>query len=95
MEDPGRQKFVLAESIVDDEVNDVCEYLPPETRRRDRQHKLSVVLPPARSRSPVTVQEWVAALPDHAEEDRENDSTSDESEDAQENDTLTLGAEGD
>ena len=99
MEDLGRQKFVLAESIVDDdlddEVNDVCETLPPETMRRDRQHKLSVVLPPARSRSPVTVQEWVAALPDHAEEDREKDSTSDESEDEEETDTFTLGAEGD
>ena len=39
-----------------------------EIREKDRQHKLSVVLPSGRSRSPVTVQEWVAALPDHAED---------------------------
>ena len=36
------------------------------------RHKLSVVMPSqhTRARSPVTVQEWVAALPDNNQEDR-------------------------
>ena len=106
MENRTRKEFVLAtekpDESLDDEVNDLVE---KETMRKDRQHKLSVVLPPVRSRSPVTVQEWVAALPDHTEEENEKDDTendnsdkedsqSEESEDEQERDTFTLGAEG-
>ena len=83
--------------------------LAKEIREKDRQHKLSVVLPSGRSRSPVTVQEWVAALPDHAEDGfeknmhdikidsgDETDSLSAEDSDNEEEkeDTFTLGAEG-
>ena len=109
MENRTRKKFVFAtekaDESLDDEVNDLHGNVAKETMRKDRQHKLSVVLPPVRSRSPVTVQEWVAALPDHTEEENEKDDTendnsdkedsqSEESEDEQERDTFTLGAEG-
>ena len=109
MENRTRKKFVLAkeepDKSLDDEVNDLDGNVAKETIRKDRQHKLSVVLPPVRSRSPVTVQEWVAALPDHAEEENEKDYDendtnneedyqSEESEDEEERDTFTLGAEG-
>ena len=109
MENRTRKKFVLAtekaDESLDDEVNVLVDNFAKETMRNDRQHKLSVVLPPVRSRSPVTVQEWVAALPDHAEEENEKDdaendnsdeedSQSEESEDELDRDTFTLGAEG-
>ena len=102
MEDDTRQKIVVDENQNDeDEETENHKYINTETMRKDRQHKLSVVLPPARSRSPVTVQEWVAALPDHAEDEHEiyfnkeeKDSESEESEDERERDMFTLGAEG-
>ena len=105
----SKQRFILATDIANDnldvEVTDICDQLDTDIGSRDRQHKLSVVLPQTRSRSPVTVQEWVAALPDHAEEEDEKDESetenggndeyeSEESEDEQETDTLILGAEG-
>ena len=62
---------------------------------------LAVLCTDTRSKSPVTVQEWVAALPDHAEEEHEKyfnkegkESDSEESEDEQESDMFSLGAEG-
>ena len=61
MEELGRHNFVLDVDL-DDEVTNVCEDLPVETIRKDRQHKLIVVLPPARSISPVTVQGWLLFL---------------------------------
>ena len=109
MENRTRKEFVLAtekaDESLDDEVNDLVDNFAKETMRKDRQHKLSVVLPPVRSRSPVTVQEWVAALPDYAEEENEKDydendtndeevNQSEESEDQEESDTFTLGTEG-
>ena len=109
MENQTRKTFVLTSEEVNEnldvEVNDLDENVAKVTIRKDRQHRLSVVLPHVRSRSPVTVQEWVATLPDHAEEENEKDdaendnsdeenSQSEESEDEQERDTFTLGAEG-
>ena len=54
------------------------------SKERGSQHKLSVVIPSQhkRARSPVTVQEWVAALPDHNEEEEGEDDSQ-----------LVLGAE--
>ena len=54
---------------------------------------LTVLCRDTRSKSPVTVQEWVAALvsEDRVEEDREDDV---KEETLEENDNLTLGAEG-
>jgi len=54
---------------------------------------LRVVFPQTRSKSPVTVQEWVAALPDGSQdrEEEERDHTEDCIE--EETDNLTLGAE--
>jgi len=53
---------------------------------------LTVLCRDTRSKSPVTVQEWVAALvsEDRVEEDREDDA---KEETLEENDNLTLGAE--
>ena len=70
------------------EVND----LDQENIDSDKQHKLNVLLPPTRSRSPVTVQEWVASLPDPADE--EDEYSSEESDEDEDGDTFTLGAEG-
>ena len=87
MENRTRKKFVLAkeepDKSLDDEVNDLDGNVAKETIRKDRQHKLSVVLPPVRSRSPVTVQECLAALPDHAEETDEKDDTENDNNDYQ------------
>ena len=54
-------------------------------------HKLSVVIPTKhkRARSPVTVQEWVAALPDHNEEEEDRG----EEEEGEDDSQLVLGAE--
>ena len=54
-------------------------------------HKLSVVIPTKhkRARSPVTVQEWVAALPDHNEEEEDRGEVEEGEDDSQ----LVLGAE--
>jgi len=53
---------------------------------------LAVLCTDTRSKSPVTVQEWVAALvPDRVEEEEREDSVKEES--SEENDNLTLGAE--
>ena len=54
-------------------------------------HKLSVVMPSnhKRARSPVTVQEWVAALPDHNEEEEDRG----EEEEGEDDSQLVLGAE--
>jgi len=108
MNDVKKQVFNLSTDIVtdnlDDEVNDISDTVTKERGCADRQHKLSVVLPPTRSRSPVTVQEWVAALPDHAEEDEDKHEVSDDNEetdecetgsteDEHETDNLSLGAE--
>lgn len=53
---------------------------------------LAVLCTDTRSKSPVTVQEWVAALvPDRVEEEEREDAVKEES--SEENDNLTLGAE--
>ena len=110
MEGIIKQEFLLATTLAtdatEDEVNDICDNFTDKLGHKDRQHKLSVVLPPTRSRSPVTVQEWVAALPDHAEEEEEKDDIGDDKEETEdhesvkneadnepETDTLHLGAE--
>lgn len=61
------------------------------SKERGSQHKLSVVIPSQhkRARSPVTVQEWVAALPDHNEEEEERG----EEEEGEDDSQLVLGAE--
>ena len=58
--------------------------------------KLSLKLPPARMRckSPVTVQEWVAALPDLHEEEEIGLKEDTRGEMGHHLDTLSLGAEG-
>ena len=49
-----------------------------------------------RSRSPVSVHEWVAALPDISKDTETEDSRAEERDnDIAEDDNLTLGAEGD
>ena len=82
--------FLISTDAVSDnlEVNDLHQ----ENIGSDKQHKLNVLLPPIRSRSPLTVQEWVASLPDPAEE--EDEYSSEESDDQEDGDTFTLGAEG-
>ena len=55
---------------------------------------LQVICQQTRSKSPVTVQDWVAALPDDGQERVEEDKHGEEVT-AEENDNLTLGAEGD
>lgn len=66
------------------------------------RHKLSVVVPSqhTRARSPVTVQEWVAALPDHNQDHRgDEEEKEQEEQEAQEEEQglddshLVLGAE--
>ena len=60
------------------------EMMTPVQEERPSRNKLSVVIPSQnkRARSPVTVQEWVAALPDHTEqeEDREEEENREEEE---------------
>ena len=50
---------------------------------------LQVICPQTRSKSPVTVQDWVAALPDDGQERVEEDKHGEEVT-AEENDNLTL-----
>eukprot|EP00090_Calanus_glacialis_P041297 TRINITY_DN7270_c0_g1_i2.p1 TRINITY_DN7270_c0_g1~~TRINITY_DN7270_c0_g1_i2.p1 ORF type:complete len:377 (-),score=100.73 TRINITY_DN7270_c0_g1_i2:249-1379(-) len=84
-----RVEFLISTDALSDnpEVNDLHQ----ENIDTDKQHKLNVLLPPTRSRSPVTVQEWVASLPDPADE--EDEYSSEESDDQEDGDTFTLGAE--
>ena len=62
----------------------------------DLQNKnnLGVLFEPTRSKSPVTVQDWVAALPDDNKDGDEEENKSMEESNADDNDNLTLGAEG-
>ena len=65
------------------------------------RQKLSVVMPSqhTRARSPVTVQEWVAALPDNNQGDRAEEEQEEEQEEQEEQEQglddsqLVLGAE--
>ena len=54
---------------------------------------LQVICPQTRSKSPVSVQDWVAALPDDGQDRVEEDKHREEVT-AEENDNLSLGAEG-
>ena len=47
-----------------------------------------------RNKSSVTMQEWVAALPDSSEESTKEEKLVGEEGPVEENDNLTLGAEG-
>ena len=58
-----------------------------------KSSNLRVIFSQTRSKSPVTVQEWVAALPDSSEDRIEEDEYVEEVP-AEEKDNLTLGAEG-
>ena len=53
MENSSRKKFVLAtekaNENLNDEVNDLDKNVTKDIIKKDRQHKLSVVLPPVRS----------------------------------------------
>ena len=62
----------------------------------DLQNKnnLRVLFEPTRSKSPVTVQDWVAALPDDDKDRDEEEINSMEESNTDDNDNLTLGAEG-
>ena len=69
---------------------------PAGREERTSRQKLSVVIPSQnkRARSPVTVQEWVAALPDHNEEEEEREDEDKEDLDhGLEESQLVLGAE--
>ena len=69
---------------------------PVGREERTSRQKLSVVIPTQnkRARSPVTVQEWVAALPDHNEEEEEREDENKEDLDhGLEESQLVLGAE--
>ena len=57
-------------------------------------YNLQVICPQTRSKSPVTVQDWVAALPDDGQDRVEEDKNGEEVTAAEENDNLSLGAEG-
>ena len=59
-----------------------------------RSSNLLVICPQTRSKSPVTVQDWVAALPDDGQDRVEEDKNGEEVTAAEENDNLSLGAEG-
>ena len=59
-----------------------------------KSSNLRVIFSQTRSKSPVTVQEWVAALPDSSEDRIEEEKHFGEEVPAEENDNLTLGAEG-
>ena len=48
-----------------------------------------------RSRSPVSVHEWVAALPDISKDAESEERPEERDNDIAEDDNLTLGAEGD
>ena len=52
------------------------------------RNNLGVEFKPCRSRSPVTVQEWVAALPDKRKQEHE------EEEEEEDNDEVGLGGQG-
>eukprot|EP00092_Neocalanus_flemingeri_P009613 GFUD01010347.1.p1 GENE.GFUD01010347.1~~GFUD01010347.1.p1 ORF type:complete len:492 (+),score=156.69 GFUD01010347.1:51-1526(+) len=60
---------------------------------RPTNTKLRVMFSPAKSKSPATVQEWVAALPESSEDRGEEDKHVGGEVTAEENDNLTLGAE--
>ena len=93
LETSSRLEFLISTDLtinnIDDEVKDAYE----DTINNDKKYKLNIVLPLPRSRSPVTVQEWVASLPDHAEDEDDEDSSENE-DDEEARDTFTLGAEG-
>merc|ERR1711942_343387 len=52
------------------------------------RNNLGVEFKPCRSRSPVTVQEWVAALPDKRKQEHEEEET-----EAEDNDEVGLGGQ--
>ena len=87
-EDQDRMKIVISKTPVADgeEEKEVIE--------EPMKNKLDVLLPPARSRSPVTVQDWIASLPDKIRDEEGEESSSESSDDDEVRDTLILGAEG-
>ena len=90
----SKVEFLISKELptgnTDDEVKNVDE----ETICNDKKYKLNIVPPPPRSRSPVTVQEWIASLPDHAETNNDDEDSSEDEDDVEARDTFTLGAEG-
>ena len=72
------------------------EAVAEASKERGSQHKLSVVIPSQhkRARSPVTVQEWVAALPETGGEGEPQTEEAHQEADTDGDDNLTLGAEG-
>ena len=74
-------------SIDNDEQND------PECELQNKNN-LGVLFEPTRSKSPVTVQDWVAALPDDDKDRDEEEVNYIEESNTDDNDNLTLGAEG-
>ena len=80
---------------LDDEVTHIYDKLEEfDHEENNGKDRLSVGSPANISRSPVTVQEWVAALPDQAEEKEEKEQIDKFNEnDGYETDTLSLGAE--
>jgi len=64
----------------------------PESQKSQKRSKLTVISSTTRSKSPITVQEWVAALPDESQEKCEEDKKEVEAT-VEDNDNLNLGAE--
>ena len=93
LETSSRLEFLISTDLTIDNTDDEIKDAYEETINNDKKYKLNIVLPQPRSRSPVTVQEWVASLPDHAEDEDDEDSSENE-DDEEARDTFTLGAEG-
>ena len=93
LETSSRLEFVISTDLTIDNTDDEIKDAYEETINNDKKYKLNIVLPQPRVRSPVTVQEWVASLPDHAEDEDDEDSSENE-DDEEAKDTFTLGAEG-
>jgi hypothetical protein len=94
-------KEVIGSDILDEVPTDKLEQLHSDNQGDHDvpatiQDKLSLWLPSVRTRcrSPATVQEWVAALPDTQEVGEEGENRERNGDAEHDTDNLTLGAEG-
>ena len=87
-------EFQISKELAPDKPDDEVKEIDEETICNDKKFKLNIVPQPPRSRSPVTVQEWIASLPDNADNDYDDEDSSEDEDDVEARDTFTLGAEG-
>ena len=90
----SKVEFLISTDLATDNTNDEVKNVYEETISNDKMYKLNIAPLPSRSRSPVTVQEWLASLPDHADNDDDDEESSEDEDDEEARDTFTLGAEG-